>query len=76
MPFIQRRDIDLPAKKEADVKYRRQLRSALSSPELSEDQRRDIRRRLDQVKTGKVYDAESPPPPGAITLDSESSAGR
>jgi|APSaa5957512622_1039677.scaffolds.fasta_scaffold10300_3 hypothetical protein len=68
MPFVQRRNIALAAKTDADKKYKRQLRAALRTPGLSEDQRRNLQSRLDQVGKTRVYDAKSPPPPGAIIL--------
>jgi hypothetical protein len=68
MPFVSRRDLALSAQKAADRKHREQLRQALSTPGLTLEQRRDLERRLGQVGQPRVYDAASPPPPGAIKL--------
>jgi len=70
MPFVKRRDIALAAKSEADKQYKKQLHAALRTYGLSDEARRDIQFRLDQVGKPRVYNADSPPPPGAITLTS------
>jgi hypothetical protein len=52
----------------AEKDYKTQLRAALSQPGLSAEQRREIQLRLGQIGQPKVYDAKSPPLPGAIPL--------
>lgn len=71
MPFIRREDIDPKLLSSADQAYREQLRVALSSPGLPGDQREALRRQLQQVGKPRVYDANSPPLPGAIQFGSE-----
>jgi len=66
MPFLNRRDIALKTRTQAEKDYRMQLRSALSTPGLPASQRAEINRRLKNVGQPRVYDADSPPPPGAI----------
>jgi len=68
MPFVTRRQVALASRIEAEKKYRAQLRRALSTPGLSAEQQEDLRRRINQVGKPRVYDANSPPPPGAIAL--------
>jgi len=70
MPFINRRQIALATRQKADRKYRDQLRRALQNPALTAEQRKDLRSRLERVGQVRVYDAASPPLPGAIELPS------
>jgi hypothetical protein len=66
MPFLNRRDIALKVRTQAEKDYRTQLRAALSTPGLPAEQRVEIQRRLKSVGKPRVYDANSPAPPGAI----------
>ncbi len=69
MPFVNRREIAIATRKEAEKSYRSQLRKALSNPILSDAQRVVLRSKLDQIGKPRVYDAESPAPPGAIAFE-------
>ena len=71
MPFISQRQIGLNLRSKAEKDYKAQLRSALLNPTLSAEQRLDIRARLARVGQPRVYDASSPPLPGAIQLPSQ-----
>jgi len=68
MPFITQRDLALAQRAQAEKDYKSKLRAALLQPGLTAEQRRDIQIKLGQVGQPKVYDAKSPPPPGAIQL--------
>jgi len=68
MPFITQRDLALAQRAQAEKDYKSKLRAALLMPGLTAEQQRDIQIRLGQVGQPKVYDAKSPPPPGAIQL--------
>ena len=70
MPFVSSRDIALNVRRQAEKDYRAQLRQALANPALTLLQRADITRRLGQVGGQRVYDASTPPPPGAISFTS------
>jgi len=70
MPFLSRRDVAVSVRAAAEKEYRTQLRRALSNPGLSAAQKNELRRRLEQIGKPRVYDAASPPPPGAIQLTS------
>lgn len=68
MPFISQRDIALSIRQKAEKEYRDKLRAALQNPALTREQRQDLRARLERVGEPRIYDADSPPPPGAIQL--------
>jgi len=68
MPFISQRELGLNLRSKSEKDYRAQLRAALLNPGLSAEQRRDIQVRLAQVGQPRMYDASSPPLPGAIEL--------
>lgn len=68
MPFLTQRDLNPEVLAQSAKNYRSQLRAALLNPGLSAEQRRDIKVRLGQVGQPRVYDAASPPLPGAIAL--------
>ena len=68
MPFVSSRDIALGVRRQAEKGYQSQLRKALTNPALTPGQRADLKRRLAQVGQERVYDANSPPPPGAISF--------
>jgi len=66
MPFLNKRSIALKVRAQAEKDYKDQLRSALQNPTLTPEQRHLLRTRLKQVGQPRVYDANSPPQPGAI----------
>ena len=68
MPFIAQRQLAEALRSKAEADYRKQLRASLSTPGLPAEQRREIQRLLGMVGQPKVYDAGSPPLPGAIVL--------
>jgi len=74
MPFVSSRDIALNVRRQAEKDYKAQLRQALTNPALTPEQRADIKRRLAQVGGERVYDANSPTPPGAIEFTTPSPA--
>ncbi len=68
MPFLSKSNIDphLLAKHETLLKER--LRQYLLDPGLSAEQRQAIRSQLSTIGKPKVYDANSPAVPGAISF--------
>jgi len=74
MPFLNRRHIASSARREADKAYKAQLRRALGNPGLTTAERENLKARLAQVGGPRVYDAASPPPPGAIALPAQEPA--
>lgn len=68
MPFLSQRQIAENLRSKAEKDYKAQLRSALLNPTLSAEQRRDLQARLARVGQPRIYDADSPPVPGAIQL--------
>ena len=68
MPFLSQRDLSLAVRARSEKDHRNQLRAALLNPGLTADQRREIQLRLSQVGQPRVYDAATPPVPGAIQL--------
>lgn len=76
MPFLSQRQIAESLRTKAEKDYKAQLRSALLNPALSAEQRRDLQARLSRVGQPRVYDADSPPVPGAIQLPPASAPSR
>ncbi len=70
MPFITQQELGPSLRSKSEKNYRSQLRAALLNPGLSAEQRRSIQGRLGQVGQPRMYDAASPPLPGAIELAS------
>ena len=68
MPFIRRSNVPQEWLDEGDSLFKARLRQALSSPVLSPEQADRVKKALRAVGQPKVYDANSPPPPGAIQL--------
>lgn len=75
MPFLRRRQIAEGVREAANRKYRSQLRKTLQNPALTPEQRQDLRSRLRRVGEPRVYDANSPPPPGALEVVGRSTGG-
>ena len=71
MPFLTRRDLSLSLRKEHDKAYRNQLRQALLDPALTNEGKQRIMEKLARIGQPRVYDANSPPPLGAITLPTD-----
>lgn len=71
MPFISRSQLSSLMKAPHEDQYKRQLKSALLDPSLTEERRSEIIRSLDNLRSGvgKEYRAETPSPVGAISLD-------
>ena len=70
MPFLSRQDIDPKLLEASARKAKKQLRAALLNPALTAEQRQRIREEIALVGLGgRVYDAERPPRPGAISFD-------
>jgi len=68
MPFVSRRSIASNVRRQADKAYQAQLRQALGNPALTPEQRANIKMRLSQIGGQRIYDAQSPPPPGAMSF--------
>ena len=68
MPFLSRSHIEKELRKPHEVAYKSQLRQSLGNPGLSADQRQQIKDQLSRVGKPKVYRADSPPRPGAISF--------
>lgn len=70
MPFVQRRHISPDIRHEMDRKLKNRLREALLNPALTAEQRELIKQELTMLENGgRVYDANRPPRPGAISFD-------
>ena len=69
MPFLRRSVLAPQLKSKYDGDYRAQLRHALSTPGLSAAQQKQIRAELARVGKPKVYQADAPPKPGAISFE-------
>lgn len=70
MPFLSREQIDPSLRSQGEGSYRAQLRQMLSNPTLSPEQRAALKRRIAEVGQARFYDANSPPPVGAISVAS------
>jgi hypothetical protein len=68
MPFIRRQDIDPEMRARHDKKAKARLREALLNPGLMAEQRTSIRQELALIGPSRIYDAERPPRPGAISF--------
>ena len=70
MPFIKRQNIDAELRNAATKSFKEMLRTALLNPALTAEQRTTIREELTMLENGgRVYDANRPPRPGAISFD-------
>lgn len=70
MPFVQRRHISHEIRCEMDRKLRNRLREALLNPALTAEQRVLIKEELTMLENGgRIYDANRPPRPGAVSFD-------
>jgi hypothetical protein len=70
MPILTRQGISPELRRPHEKKYRARLRQALGHPLLTAEQQVRIKAELDQLGGPRVYDADSPAPPGAIELPS------
>ena len=68
MPFIRRKDIDPDLRASSDKKAKGRLRESLLNPGLSSDQRTQIRQELALLGPERIYDADRPARPGAISF--------
>ena len=68
MPFLLREQVSPEIRKPYEGAYKGQLRQALTNPGLSVEQRERIKTQLAEVGKPKVYRADSPPKPGAISF--------
>jgi len=68
MPFIRRDQISSEVRKPYEGTYKTQLRQALTNPGLTAEQRKCIKDQLAEVGKPKVYRADTPPKPGAISF--------
>ena len=71
MPFVSQKDIDQKKRTPYLNRYRKQLREALMSPLVAEEQRKHLKETLDNVGKPRVYRTDAPTPPGAIDLSKE-----
>jgi hypothetical protein len=68
MPFLSQQQIPYHIRKKYLDKYKKQLREAMLNPLASDEQIQEIRIKLSNLGQPKVYDPNSPPPPGAIDI--------
>tara|TARA_Y100000310_G_scaffold345479_2_gene465472 strand:- start:4448 stop:4669 length:222 start_codon:yes stop_codon:yes gene_type:complete len=68
MPFIRRQDIDPDIRAVHDKKAKSRLREALLNPGLSSEQRLSIQQELALLGPARIYDAERPARPGAVSF--------
>lgn len=68
MPFIARDQIDPEIRAKYEAKHKAQLREALLHPGLSAAQRQHLHDSIRSIGKPKVYSADSPPKPGAISF--------
>jgi hypothetical protein len=69
MPFIRRPDIDPEIRAIHDKKTKANLRAALLNPGLSAEQSARIRQELAMLGPARIYDADRPHRPGAISFE-------
>jgi hypothetical protein len=69
MPFIRREDVDLSLRQRFEGVHKAKLRQSLLDPGLTAEQQKNIRAQLEQIGKLKVYRADSPHRPGAISFD-------
>lgn len=68
MPFLSQEQINPTIRKKYLDQYKKQLREALLNPMANEAHILDIKNKLATLGLPKVYDPNSPPPPGAIDI--------
>jgi hypothetical protein len=68
MPFVRQKQINPEVRSQYETALKEQLRLSLLNPGLTPEQRSAIKDQLDSLGHEKVYTADSPPKPGAITL--------
>lgn len=73
MPFLSKDQIDPHLRKKHEDALRERLRQSLLNPGLTAEQRLAIRQQLESIGQPKVYDANSPALPGAISFGDPSS---
>ena len=70
MPFLRRQQVDPKLLEASTKKVKEQLRTALLNPALTAEQRQSIKEEIALMGVGtRVYDANRPPRPGAISFD-------
>lgn len=68
MPFVSREDIPADVRAAHEKRYKMQLKEALLNPGLTAAQRDHLRAQIRAVGQPKVYSADSPPKPGAVSF--------
>jgi hypothetical protein len=68
MPFIAREDIAPEVRGKYEAQHKTRLREALLNPGLTAAQRIHLREQIRSVGKPKVYSADTPPKPGAISF--------
>lgn len=68
MPFLKRQDIDPALRSKHEKDWKAKLKQALVNPSLMTEERRHIQDELEAVGKPKVYRADAPIKPGAISF--------
>ena len=71
MPVISREHVDKDIRASHEKAYRVQLKKALTNPLLTPEERIHIQTSLKTIGQPKVYLEDSPPKPGAISLEED-----
>lgn len=66
MPFLTKTQLSLEIVRQGEQDLRDRLRRILDDPTLPADRRKKVREVLAQISEPRVYNADSPPKPGAI----------
>ena len=70
MPFVQRKALSPELREVGNDAFKKLLRESLLNPALSAEQRQLIQEELTMLENGgRVYDANRPPSPGAISFE-------
>ena len=70
MPFITRNQMDVTTRAASNAARKAQLRQALLDPALTEARHQQIREELANLGQPRVYSADAPPKPGAVSFAS------
>jgi len=68
MPFVRTEDIDPKVRQRHITRRKQQLRESLGNPGLTAEQRERIQEEIRGLGGRKVYSADSPPRPGAMSF--------
>jgi hypothetical protein len=68
VPFLSRQEISPELRAKYEGRYKAQLREALHNPNLSAEAREHLRQQVKAVGEAKVYTADAPPKPGALSF--------